>query len=323
MISIDVVEKPDSQWNDRLKNSPDGTIYQTKEYSNYIRTILGWETSFLRFVNPKGKIVAQLMLSINKRSEKKGKIGKIFQKFAIKDKIQYRWINGPVIHDSTYSIEVIKKLEAFLLSKKNKVLGQEHPLSGGIFSSLGKSFKLIEWGTFLIDLTLDKQVLWNNLDKKSARKNIERSRRRGISVKEMNFSDLSMYHQMLQATKLKANSDVNLHAVEGLWKNLQPIGLTGFISFLNETPVGGILVSSFNNYINEWGIARTDLDTNENLYSQDLLKWHIIEWGIKHKSNYYDLTGVNPNPNNKKELGIFRYKKKWGGKYIRYQKCQL
>ena len=96
MISIDIVEKPDSQWNDRLKNSPDGTIYQTKEYSNYIRTILGWETSFLRFVNPKGKIVAQLMLSINKRSEKKGKIGKIFQKLPIKDKIQYRWISGPL-----------------------------------------------------------------------------------------------------------------------------------------------------------------------------------------------------------------------------------
>ena len=29
--------------------------------------------------------------------------------------------------------------------------------------------------------------------------------------------------------------------------------------------------------------------------------------------NWYDLSGVNLNPSNKKEEGIFKYKKKWGG----------
>ncbi len=203
------------------------------------------------------------------------------------------------------------------------VSGQEHPLSKGIFSSIGKPFQVKNWGTFLIDLTLDKETLWNNLDKNSARKNIERSKRRGIYIKEMKSSDLPIYHKMLQATKRKAKSDVELYAVESLWKNLHPIGLTGFLSYENETPIGGILISSFNNYINEWGIARTERDTTAKLYSQDLLKWNIIEWGMKNNHFFYDLSGVNPNSTSAKDSGIFRYKEKWGGKYLKFQICAL
>ena len=61
-------------------------------------------------------------------------------------------------------------------------------------------------------------------------------------------------------------------------------------------------------------IARTTIDTEEKLYSQDLMKWKIIEWGIENKQKYFDLTGFNPNPISEKEKGILRYKKKWGGK---------
>jgi hypothetical protein len=323
MISLEIHEEVGGDWNSKLLESSLGNIFQTKEYGNYLRSIMNWQILFLKFVDPKGNIIAQLLMSLNSRFEKQGKLKKILQKFPIRGKTLYRWINGPVIFDSTYNVEVINQLRTFLLSKKSMVLGQEHPLSGGLFSSFGKPFRLIEWGTFLIDLTLDKQLLWNNLDKKSARKNIERSKRHGVSVKEMNTSDLSIYHKMLNETKHKAKSDVDISEVEGLWKNLFPVGLRGFLSFANGNPIGGILISSFNKYINEWGVARTEVDTTNKLYSQDLLKWHIIEWGINNKSNFYDLTGVNPNTTNKKELGIFRYKEKWGGRYIQYQKCQL
>ena len=33
---------------------------------------------------------------------------------------------------------------------------------------------------------------------------------------------------------------------------------------------------------------------------------------------YYNLSGINPNPESKKEEGIFRYKKKWGGKQYNF-----
>ena len=88
--------------------------------------------------------------------------------------------------------------------------------------------------------------------------------------------------------------------------------------FENNIPIGAIRVSSFNGYINEYSIIRSERDTKEKLYSQDLLKWKIIEWGLENNFSYYDLSGINLNPNNIKEKGIFRYKQKWGGKLTKY-----
>jgi len=80
------------------------------------------------------------------------------------------------------------------------------------------------------------------------------------------------------------------------------------------------MFSHFNKYIIEGGVTRSEKDTKMKLYSQDLIKWKIIEWGINNKMRYYDLAGFNPNPESKKEYGIFRYKKKWGGKRYDYYK---
>ena len=71
-------------------------------------------------------------------------------------------------------------------------------------------------------------------------------------------------------------------------------------------------------FIIEGGIIRSDEDKKNNLYSQDLIKWKIIEWGIDNKMNFYNLAGFNPNPTSEKEKGILRYKKKWGGEQVLY-----
>jgi len=60
------------------------------------------------------------------------------------------------------------------------------------------------------------------------------------------------------------------------------------------------------------------LKNEKKLYSQDLIKWKIIEWGIENKMNWFDFAGANPKPQNQKEEGILRYKKKWGGKQYQY-----
>ena len=77
-------------------------------------------------------------------------------------------------------------------------------------------------------------------------------------------------------------------------------------------------ITTFNGYVNEFGIVRSKRDYSAKLYSQDLLKWKVIDWSISKNFRYYDLTGVSPNSTNEKELGIYRYKKKWGGELMKY-----
>jgi len=322
MISIDISDKPDSTWNKRLTDSRFGTIFQTIEYANFVDK-KGWKPIYLVFTNNKGEIISQLLLYDIPRFNKKGAVRKFLKKIPGSKKTIFRWMYGPVIFNDEFHNDILTSLREYLLSKNCKVIGSEPPVSNLGLASLGSPFKPQKLSTFLINLSEDMTTLWSKLNKHSARKNIERSKKRGVIVKEMNDKDLKNYYALLKETKSKVDWDIEYESVLSIWENLKPAGFSGFMATLNDIPLGGLLVSSFNNYINEWGVARSELDTSSKLYSQDLLKWKIIEWGISHNFKYYDLTGVNPNSTTEKEAGIFRYKKKWGGKLIEYDTCIL
>jgi hypothetical protein len=318
MITIEISDKSDPNWNKRLLNTDLGTIYQTPEYASYTNSVLGWSTNYLKFIDERGEIVGQLMVSVYSRLDKKGNIGKFLKIIPIKKTI-YRWICGPVVFDMRYGDQIRKLLHDFLISKNCIVIGSEHPLSNGCISNSKNNFKINTWGTFLIDLSLGEDTLWEKIDKHSAKKNVERSKNRGVLVSEMQRSDVILYHTMLQETKQNKESSVSLFAVEELWDKLRPLGFTGFLAYKDNSPIGGILVSSFNKYVNEWGVARSEIDRSSKFYAQDYLKWEIIRWGIRNNYRYYDLSGVNPNHQDAKEAGIFQYKKKWGGQFIEYK----
>ncbi len=306
MISIECDFKPDKDWNKRLIDFPLGTIYQTREYAE--AQLEKKSSFFLRFFNSTGKIVGQILINEIPSNDKK-----TLKKFLLKKNIILRWNYGPVIFDSDFKEEICFELGKFLYSKKNSVYGSEHPLSSGLLSGIGNSFKLNEWGTFLIDLSQDSDTLWKKMDKHSVRKNIERSKKRGVHIKEINNSNLKLFYDIRKLTH-----PVIFTKLEKRWNILNKVGSTGFLAFVDEVPVAGIMVSTFNGYINEFGIARTERDKKENLYSHDLLKWHIIKWAKNNQFRNYDLTGINPNSKEPKEKGIFRYKKKWGGEFFRY-----
>lgn len=284
---------------------------------------MGWNTKFLKFIEPKGEILGQLMISTYPRFEKKDLKRKVLGKLPGIKKMVYRWVYGPVVFKPEYKNDICRALEQFLVSKNVRVSGSEHPFLRNQLSCLQSPFEIKPWGTFLIDLSLDLDTLWKKMDKHSARKNIERAKERGVVVKKMERSDLKEHHKMLRETKRKVGEEVELSTIEKLWDNLEPIGITGFLARKNEEPISSLIISNFNGYLNEWGVARTKIDYEEKLYSQDLIKWEIIRWGVENKLEYYDLSGVNPHSENKKEQGIFRYKKKFGGELYSYNLVNL
>ena len=316
MISIELEEKPDNNWNSRLGNSEFGTIYQTKEYA-YAKNLLGANPLFLKFINNAGSVLGQLLILKYPRYDKKGIFGKVLKKIPKTHSEFCKWTYGPVIFNKDSIPKIHEALNNFLISKKCRVLGSEHPLSDVPLTVIGKPFKIKTWSTFLLDLRKGRQSLWNKIDKHSAQKNIERSQERGVQIKKMEKSDYVLYRKMALDIK-NIDSELPVTTLEKQWDSLQKVGYTGFFAYENDVPIGGISISYFNGYLNEFNIVRTSRDYSEKLYSQDLLKWKIIEWGIDNKFRYYDLSGINPNPSNKKELGIFRYKKKWGGDLKNY-----
>ena len=321
MISIEIKNDPDSKWNERLLQSELGTVYQTKDFAA-AQTIIGGKPNYVSFSNQNGKIVGQLLIISYSKFQNKGSFGKILEKISSTKGQTYIWVYGPVIFDLECTSEIVESLHKFLISKKWKINGSNHPLSNQILSKIGKPFKIKEKATFLIDLSKSKEKIWDKMDKHSVRKNIKRSEAREVTIKKMEKSDFSTYLKIFEETG-KTTPFPSNEIAEKWWEKMEQAGHNGFLAYENETPVGGMAITTFNGYVNEFGIVRSKRDYSAKLYSQDLLKWKVIDWSISKKFRYYDLTGVSPNSTNKKELGIYRYKKKWGGELMKYSLISL
>ncbi len=316
MIEVQVYDSPDKQWNARLINSGLATIYQSKEIALSFERV-GQTPQFLTFVNDNGAIVGQLLVySISRFKNTRG-VKQLFGKIPIIQKNIIQWTYGPIIIDQNYASDVYSALGNFLISRKNRVSGWQHPLLTNGVESLKGKFILKPWSTFLIDLKRPKDEIYNNIEKHNGRKNIERSIKRGVEVEEINENSLSEYVQLRNQMSEKSDS-ITLEDMINWYQILKPLGYSGYLARKDGIPVGGLLFSYLGGLIIEGGVARSEKDRTENLYSQDLIKWKIIEWGIDNNLNFYNLAGFNPSPATKKEDGIFLYKKKWGGKRYDY-----
>ncbi len=302
-------------WNKNLEKSTAGNVFNTQEYSEYTKRRLNWEPSFLSVIDGRGKIAAQVVLFEYSRN-KLTKISSSINRLALKISNTIKWIYGPIIF-SQESNTITNHFISYLKSKASRLHGSAHPFFNGTITTEG--IKTEKWSTIIIDLQQPKSSILNSFDKKSVRKNIERAEERGVKVKEIDEKSIEDYHKILNEFRISTgNKPYEKDDTYELWNFLRKVGFKGFLASKDDTNIGGITFSFFNGYLNEWGIARTQKDTNERLYAQDLLKWKIIEWGIENKQKFYDLSGFNPNPATEKEKGILRYKKKWGGAQYDY-----
>ena len=80
----------------------------------------------------------------------------------------------------------------------------------------------------MIDLRKGIESIVQRFDKHSARKNIERSEKRGVTISEINEENLFQYYELLKETKSKVNWNIDFDEISFLWKQLKPVGFTGF-----------------------------------------------------------------------------------------------
>jgi lipid II:glycine glycyltransferase (peptidoglycan interpeptide bridge formation enzyme) len=56
----------------------------------------------------------------------------------------------------------------------------------------------------------------------------------------------------------------------------------------------------------------------EKIPAQDLLHWELMLRSRQLGCRAFDLAGISPDPATPKEVGIRRFKEKWGGEYVEY-----
>jgi|GEM_PF-2448230 len=328
MISLTIDTVADPLWNERLLSSNFGTVYQTKEYATSVKLSVKSNPKFIRFFTDSNELVGQLLLFQSFRGQKRLRraIGRgLLFSYATKflkplPKFNY-WVYGPIIFNFKYQNEIFESLGNYLVKKNSRFYGTSHPLNSNFSFSKEFDFKTKINGTFMINLHDGIEQIFKNTDKKSVQKNIKRSQERDVKITQINsHDDLLVYYKILK--KFRENNNLTAYyykdIVEG-FKLIKKVGQKGFLAWEKDSPIGGILISTFNGYINELGIARTQKDYEEKLYALESLRWKIIEWGIENKCKYYDLSGVEIDNKNPKEAGIYRNKQKWGGSLVKYK----
>ena len=312
MISVEANSLPDDKWNERLLESNLGTIFQTKERGEF--ESVKHQIIYLTFKDDNGAIVAQNVIKVSERFTNNNNKEKLFSKLPTSRKKLYSWVYGPVIFRKELSKEIFTAFKQFLISQKCAINGWTNILFPGDPQPLASNYSVQKWGTLLIDLSQSKETVYQNISKHSGRKNIERSIKRGVTVEEITEESLLEYSNLM--SEMKKNDRRDPSQFESLlrrWKTYKPMGYSGFLARKDGEVIGGLLFSYVNGHILEAGVARSETDRLNHYYSQDLIKWKLIEWGIEHGLKYYDLAGFNPNPASEKEKGILRYKEKWGG----------
>jgi hypothetical protein len=330
MITLEIKNEPDENWNDRLLETDFGTYSQIKEASiKYDQE--NWKHLFLQFLDSNGEIVGQLLLAEFSRftdQHHKTKtlihkikfLPKVLEKIpTLKNKV-YRWAHGPVIFDPNKTQEIYQSFTQFLLKNKDhQVAGWQHPFLTDGSLILKNHFKLIPWSTFIVDLNQDKDTLFSKIEKDSGRKNIRKAEKKGVVIEEVNEKNLHDYFLLLKKSKgdRGGKSQDYDHFLQ-TWRNLKPTGKTGFLARKDGNAISGLSFSSICGHIIEGSVVRSQEDYTNKFYSQDLIRWKIIEWGVDNNMKYYNLAGFNPKPKSSKEEGIMKYKKKWGGKRYDY-----
>jgi len=322
-VSVSTSFDPES-WRKILLACPTSTIYQTIEYSKYEwnsnETIPSQARTLHIVVEEEGKPMGCLLLTRNR-----------FCPFPFLPKMMSEHIKideyvsrgGPVIiTDDPY-----KRSEVFdLIIRATKTFAEKegvshirvipflHELDQSKARKLG--FNIDYYTTIYMDLVPDLGMIWKRLHKHS-RTSVRAARKRGVTIVECNDRDdmKEIYYLYLLSRRRTGLPFIPIDRFERYWDIFYPNNMLHlFLAKQGRKVIAGTAALSFNKTI----IYDINFSLEEYWYNHpnDLLTWHLIEYGKKNGFRLIDFEMATS------KAGIMEFKKNWGKPqtYLSFQK---
>lgn len=329
MIDVEIHKQVNPLWwNERLTASPDGNIFQTTYWAEYLRAQDGVEPFYI-VARERGEVVGMWALARGCQWQQQ------FQSHPLRAPLrralqyvaaEYRWKYGPVVLRSESAQEVLAALQNGLdelarSERVSRISGDFPPTDSDDYQRVFATADALQQtgATFLVDTTADADTLWRRL-KSSARKAIRHCEEQGVRVERIEHaSQLAIYHSALRETRARLGLDMPPYYPNAtMWNCLRPNGnVEVFLAWQGERVLAGMGVLMFNGIVFEVGSAAMNAAIEQRIYAGDLIKWHIIRWAHERGHHTYDLAGVAVEPITEKEKQIHQFKAKWGGRLAR------
>ena len=326
------------EWNNNLATCDYSTFFQTAEFLS--KKDSDRHPVFIYIYDDAENIQGQLGLVISKsRSGHSTKILKKFAKMASKIGGRGSWTSGPIIYSNDKHIR-IKVLQTLFLAldeviQKHKLMildgytpPQDFDVDQTYLTEFQKyGFKQQNFLTLMSSLDEDTEIFWKKI-KKSARNDVTKAKREGITIKEISTKEELKNYKILTKkwaqTKGIEITDSDTEKIDTDWLYLKSGIQKFFLAYKQQDILAGLRIGCFNK------IAYTHQVLNS--YSEigsaagPLLTWYAIKWAKDNGMRIYDFSGGEAPPSDKKDLkrytkqweSLFAYKRKWSGDEFPY-----
>lgn len=271
-------------------------------------------------------------------SEKRGGLARRLATALMRSGGRIEFGDGPVIHEQERAGEIVAALLDALhayVAKHRVLLVRANGFSqaSGCAGSAGisqafaaRNYSARSWGTYLVDLTPDEKTLLQNLDH-SARKGVKKATRDGVRVERLKTWEdyrekfLIPYHSW---TRPDEDVAAFLGDARAIWDHR---GHNDFYEYYSALADDGAVLAVLGMYCFA-GVATeitsgvSPLAIERKVPAQDLLHWEMFLAAKRRGCHAFDLAGVSPQPHDAKEGNIRRFKKKWGGAYVEYERFE-
>ncbi len=248
------------------------------------------------------------------------------------------WENGPVISPTVNEEGLYDSVFDQLLSKAVELGGEEGCYSIGFARPslyhdnrrvfLEHGFDGRHMGTFLVPLDKPEEELWNGLRRRMKR-NIRRCLDMRVEIDEVEEREelKDVYGIHVEMCSRSGITILPYSHFTSLWDHFNPLGMMKlFVARYKGSPIAVDGVLLYNGLITAYCWADSDLAREEKLYVNDMLNWHVINWGRDNGYRFYDLAGVEIHKideGQSKAENIYSYKEKWGGELVEFNDYKL
>jgi len=313
LITKEISEKEKDSWNEFLKKTESGHLFQTFEWGVFKKT-QGWKSRRIMLIEP----------AIDKiKTEKIKVVLAILEKKIPLTGFKFWYLpRGPVL--DFQNRELVEQVLDFLIdfARKNKIMAvkisPEVVLDGKTkwLPELlkNKGFKetdnyQLHKCTIRLNLRDDLDKIFSNL-KKNTRWEVKRAEKDGVLVKRRdNEKDLRIVYR-LYAEAMKKDR-LSYGYFKNLWETFKNDILI-LIAFYQNQPLSAVFIPFFNKKC--WYLFGGSTKKHPTCNSSQLLQWEAIRLAKERGAELYDFQGIPcTEPKNSHDKGVLQFKEGFGG----------
>jgi len=286
IFSVTSAKRDAAEWDAFLARTAGGSYVQSSLWAQS-KLILGWQSVLVIARNHTGLIQGGVQL--------------LLKTFPVAGSIAVAY-RGPVVANPNPRLLSGLLAEVHWTAKQRRIqyLTIQPPEGGEAMVEqllrLGYERGQEGWGhppvTTVIDLTHDTELIAQRM-RKSARYQLRRARRDGVSVREGTEADVSLFHRLLESTGVRQGFATHSESVYlRHWRIFAPGGhLKIFVAECEGEPVSAMLAICFADTVSCWAGAWSG--KHKERHPNTLLHWEAINWAKAMGYRRYDFCGLD------------------------------